>query len=66
MYMAMTRARHTVTLMSSASKHSTFVTEVLDDPAYGLVGGTGQTDKVHTCGECGGHLLAFPTKDGGM
>jgi DNA helicase-4 len=66
MYVALTRARHTVTLMCSASKQSAFVTEMLDDPAYGLVGNDGQSEQVHTCGECGGHLLAFPTKDGGM
>lgn len=66
MYVALTRARHTVTLMTSASKQSAFVTEMLDDPEYGVVGSAGITEKVHTCGECGGHLLAFPTKDGGM
>ena len=66
MYVALTRARHTVTLMASASKQSMFVTEMLEDPEYRVVGSSGETEKVHTCGECGGHLLAFPTKDGGM
>jgi DNA helicase-4 len=66
MYVALTRARHTVTLMSSASKQSAFVTEMLDDPNYGIIGAEGQSDQIHICGECGGHLLAFPTKDGGM
>jgi DNA helicase-4 len=57
MYVALTRARYTVTLMASASKQSTFVTEMLDDPAYRVAGAADQIDQVHICGECGGHLL---------
>ncbi|EDZ43542.1 helicase IV [Rhodobacteraceae bacterium HTCC2083] len=64
MYVALTRARHTVTLMGSASKQSAFVSELLDDPEYGVVGSAASDQVNHTCGECGGHLLAFPTKDG--
>ena len=64
MYVALTRARYTVTLMGSASKQSAFVTELLDDPEYGVVGGPEAAQANHTCGECGGHLVAFPTKDG--
>jgi len=64
MYVALTRARHTVTLMSAASKQSAFVTELLDDPEYGVVGDIEQEQANHTCGECGGHLVAVPTKDG--
>lgn len=64
MYVALTRARHTVTLMGSASKQSAFVTELLDDPGYGVVGSVASAQANHTCGECGGHLVAFPTKDG--
>jgi len=64
MYVALTRARHTVTLMGSASKQSAFVTELLDDPEYGVVGSVALEQANHTCGECGGHLVAFPTKDG--
>ena len=66
MYVALTRARHTVTLMTSASKPSAFVTEMLDDPSYGIESPVGSSQQAHICGECGGHLLAFPTKDGGM
>lgn len=66
MYVALTRARYTVTLMSAASKQSTFVTELLDDAEYGLVGVNNQLDQVHICGECGGHLLPVPKKDGGV
>ena len=64
MYVALTRARQTVTLMGSASKQSAFVTELLDDPEYGVVGSDASEQVNHTCGECGGHLVAFPTKDG--
>ena len=64
MYVALTRARHSVTLMSAASKQSAFVTELLDDPEYGVVGDVEQDQANHTCGECGGHLVAVPTKDG--
>jgi DNA helicase-4 len=66
MYVALTRARYTVTLMASASKQSGFVTEMLDDPSYGIAGAADQIDQVHICGECGGHLIAVPTKDGRM
>jgi len=66
MYVALTRARHTVTMMSSASKRSAFVAEMLDDPAYGLAGVSGRSDQDHICSACGGHLLAFPSRDGGM
>jgi DNA helicase-4 len=64
MYVALTRARHSVTLMGSASKQSAFVTELLEDPAYGVVGAFEVEQANHTCGECGGTLLAFPTKEG--
>ncbi len=64
MYVALTRARHTVTLMGSASKQSAFVTEMLDDLEYGLIGDVENEVANLTCGECGGHLIAFPTKDG--
>ncbi|WP_170756510.1 UvrD-helicase domain-containing protein [Ruegeria lacuscaerulensis] len=64
MYVALTRARRTVTLMSSSSKQSAFVTELLEDPEYGIVGERETQQKIQFCGECGGHLLAFPTKDG--
>ncbi len=65
MYVALTRARKSVTLMSSASMQSAFVTELLDQPEYRVVRASGQNQRNHACGECGGHLLAFPKKDGG-
>ena len=50
MYVALTRARHTVALMSAASKQSAFVTELLDDPEYGVVGDVEQDQANHICG----------------
>ncbi|WP_106743727.1 UvrD-helicase domain-containing protein [Yoonia maritima] len=64
MYVALTRARKSVTLMGSASKQSAFITELLDDPEYGTAGADDQVEFNHTCGECGGHLVPVPTKDG--
>ena len=66
MYVAMTRARHTVTLLSSASRRSAFVEEILGDSAYGVVGTIDRLNQANVCGECGGQLLALPTKDGRM
>lgn len=64
MYVALTRARKSVTLMSSASKQSAFVTELMEDPEYRIVGAGQQEEFNHVCGECGGHLIPIPTKDG--
>ena len=64
MYVAMTRARRTVTLMGSASKQSAFVSELMADPEYGIANGDEDQELNAICGACGGHLLAFPTKDG--
>ncbi len=64
MYVAMTRARHTLTLMGSATKQSAFVSELLDDAEYEIANSNEDQPHDKTCGQCGGHLLALPTKDG--
>lgn len=64
MYVAMTRARRTLTLMGSASKQSVFVSELLKNPEYGIAKGDEDRELENICGECGDRLLAFPTKDG--
>ena len=64
MYVAMTRARHTVTLMGSYSKQSAFVSELLNDPQYEIAKEDEGQELDKTCNACGGRLLAFPTKDG--
>lgn len=57
MYVAMTRARRTLTILASASRPSSFVTELLKDPVYGLGATSSGTEKTHECGECGGRLV---------
>ncbi|MGI1661355.1 UvrD-helicase domain-containing protein [Palleronia sp. KMU-117] len=64
MYVAMTRARHTLTIFASEARPSAFVTELIEDPAYGLSGPGGVEDRTHTCGECGGRLLFMPSQEG--
>lgn len=60
MYVAMTRARYSLTLMSSSSRPSAFVSELLKDLKY-----ENEDLKLKKiCGECGGDFIAFPTKNG--
>ncbi len=64
MYVAMTRARHTLTILASNARPSSFVTELKKDPAYGIVALPGVELEEHGCGECGGRLLGVTGKDG--
>lgn len=64
MYVAMTRARHTLTIFASEARPSAFVTELMGHPAYGLSGPAEGEERTHTCGECGGRLLFMPSQDG--
>ncbi|QIR86276.1 UvrD-helicase domain-containing protein [Paracoccus sp. AK26] len=64
MYVAMTRARHTLTILASNARPSSFVTELRTDPAYGIVTAASTDEKTHVCGECGGRLLDVRGKDG--
>ncbi|MDT8855251.1 UvrD-helicase domain-containing protein [Paracoccaceae bacterium Fryx2] len=64
MYVAMTRARHTLTIIASNARPSAFVTELVKDPAYGIVQPPGPDQEVHECGECGGRLLSVQGQDG--
>lgn len=64
MYVAMTRARRTLTLIGSAAKQSAFVSELMADAEYEIPKEAEGERCDEICGECGGHLLAFPTKDG--
>jgi DNA helicase IV len=63
MYVAMTRARHTLTLLASASRTSAFVSELRAEPEYGIVSGTADDAEPHVCGECGGRLLPVPARN---
>jgi len=64
MYVAMTRARRTLTILASNARPSAFVTELVKDPAYGIVQPPGPDQEVHECGECGGRLLSVQSQDG--
>lgn len=64
MYVAMTRARRTVTILASEARPSTFVTELLNDPSYGVETSQAAAYRTHTCLQCGGRLLHMPSEDG--
>ncbi|GGD30141.1 hypothetical protein GCM10011358_12740 [Sinisalibacter lacisalsi] len=64
MYVAMTRARHTLTILASNSRPSSFVTELKKEPGYGVAAVTDEAEEDHECGECGGRLLRVQGKDG--
>jgi DNA helicase-4 len=64
MYVAMTRARHTLTILASNARPSSFVTELRTDPAYGISTASGAEPEAHVCGECGGRLLGVTGQDG--
>ncbi|WP_319825889.1 3'-5' exonuclease [Thalassovita sp.] len=64
MYVAMTRARHTLVILASNARPSAFVTELRKDPAYGIVTASGAELEEHVCGECGGRLLGVTGQDG--
>lgn len=64
MYVAMTRARHTLTILASNSRPSSFVAELKKDPAYGVAATPGAEQDAHECRECGGRLLDVRGQDG--
>lgn len=64
MYVAMTRARSTVTLLASEAEPSCFVRELVSDPGYGLATSTGSMPIHVPCNECGGRLLPVPARSG--
>ena len=66
MYVAMTRARESLTLISSAARPSEFVTELRADSAYGVAPDNDASAKAQTCGECQGQLFPVPNRDGGV
>ena len=66
MYVAMTRARKTLTIMASTARQSVFVEELLNDVRYEVETSQSAATKSHTCGECEGHLFPVPRKDGGV
>lgn len=63
-YVALTRARKSVTVLSDREKPSVFVRELVEDEEYGVV----QLGKLevaeHRCGACGGRMLAHTSRNG--
>ncbi len=64
MYVAMTRARRSVTILASEARPSVFVTELMNDPDYGVLSPVEATERTHNCLQCGGRLLYMPGQDG--
>lgn len=64
MYVALTRARKTVTILASETRPSAFVRELLNDPNYGLARADGLAEQTCTCGECGGRMVTATSKAG--
>lgn len=64
MYLAMTRARSSLTILASAARPSSFVRELPDDPDYGLAPILDATATPGICGECGGRLLPSTSQAG--
>lgn len=64
MYVAMTRARRTVTILASEARPSVFVEELMKEPEFGVVVPLEAQKHTHTCPGCGGRLLHMPGNDG--
>ncbi len=60
-YVALTRARHSVTILANREKPSVFVRELIDDPAYEIHQLGASAIMEHRCGQCGGRMLAQTT-----
>lgn len=63
MYVAMTRARHTLTILASKSRPSSFATELAKELSYGFTT-VAEEELSLECGECGGRLLDVRGQDG--
>jgi len=64
MYVAVTRARQTVTILASEARPSVFVEELMREPEFGVVVPLEAQKHTHTCPGCGGRLLHMAGKDG--
>ena len=64
MYVALTRARRTVTILASEARPSVFVEELIKEPEFGVVVPPESQKHTHTCPGCGGRLLHMPDQDG--
>ena len=64
-YVALTRARKTVTILADRQKPSAFVRELTGNPEYTVIelGEAGIAE--HRCGACGGRMLAYRARKTG-
>ena len=65
MYVAMTRARESLTILASKAHPSAFVTELKNDPEYDIAHDDDADEEDHKCGECGGRLLKIKAQKNG-
>lgn len=63
-YVALTRARWTVSILADRNRPSVFVRELLEDPRYGVVQSGMAGIAAQRCGVCGGRMLARTTRKG--
>ena len=63
-YVALTRARHTVTILADREKPSSFVRELAAENEYGAVVTGDAKVAGRACGKCGGRMLAHTGKSG--
>ncbi len=63
-YVALTRARKTVTVLADREKPSTFARELVTNPEYGVIALGEPGIAEHRCGACGGRMLAQKSKKG--
>src|SRR6056297_1699789 len=64
MYVAVTRARRTVTILASEARPSVFVEELMNESEFGVAVPLEAQKHTHTCSGCGGRLLRMAGKDG--
>ncbi len=62
-YVALTRAKESVTILADQEEPSAFVRELVEDPEYEtvVIGGDGAAGR--RCGKCGGRMLAQTSKN---
>lgn len=63
-YVALTRAKNTVTILVDKQKPSSFARELAETPEYGVVQLGDPGIIKHRCGECGGRMLTKQSKNG--
>ncbi len=62
-YVALTRARKSVTILADQEKPSIFVRELIEQPEYETIILSESELAVHRCSECGGQMLAQVSKN---